>query len=566
MPKNEPKHDLFYTFSAESSGRPYHVPSITENLCVSGNCCVVMNGTEVLFAGETERFTKIKKDPSCPILALEAFKTHFNADPYCEQPINHNNLPLRAIRLLSKDGKRMAVVREVPQTKTSTKPLDNQIHDGTIYHLYSAFYLSGFTKACVVVCAGSSPEHSCIILAYMEEGKQPEILKRFSSDTSPCCVYKEASMQIFDESFAEAKLMGLSAYGRDCGETFISWNDDEKEINTDLDYGKRRIQSLLSRNNFDGTNIMQAKDLAFTIQKNFEDTMVEVVKHLKVLLNEKGIDCDNLCLSGGGVNNVLANARIVELDAFKNFYATPQPADAFATAVGRSLLCMEREGLTLRSKRLDRSALGVNYPINDLTCKRQRIHAPYDALHNHICQGGLIAWYQGATEFRGGGHRAFLADPTSLDSTTSINKVKGREEWRPLVLVVPEELFARIFDVRNCDMFEFCHRTAFLKKKWQSRLKPVVSPNGSCMPCLLKRNVNPQFYDFLMEFFKKTHIPCLAVSSLNINGFPIVETPRDLCDLQEEICHMDDIPEVKTIFVDGDDFYEVIPNEAWVQK
>ena len=560
--------DLRYTFSAESSGRPYHKPNITDELCVNCNCCVVMDGTEVLYVGESERFTKVKNDASCPVQALEAFKTHFDAEAYCDRPFSDDNIPLRAVRLHSNDGSRMAIVEEVPQTKTSGGPSDNQAHDGTFYHIYSAFYLSGFKDACVMVCAGSSPDGFCIILAHAEEGKQPRILKTFPSVASPCCVYEEAAMQVFGEAFAEGKLMGLAAYGNDCGETFIAWDDETKQIICDAGYGKKKIHDYLSKINFDGTDVMQAKDLAFTIQKNYEDTMVEVVKHFKFLLDEEGTVCENLCLSGGGVNNALANTEIVELGAFNNFYASPQPADAFATAVGRSLCSLEKDGTALKSKRLSSSCLGVEYSISDLTCNRERLSSPFEALIDHIRSGGIVAWYQGGSEFgpKGAGHRAFLADPTSMEATKAMNRVKGRATWRPLALVVPEELFLRIFDVDNVDMFEFCHRTAVLKERWKSRLKPVVSADGTCMPHLLKRDVNPLYYDFLMAHFEITHIPCLAASSLNVNGFPIVETPRDLCNLQEEICHMENLPDLLTVFVEGDNFYEVIPNEAWLRN
>ena len=66
-------------------------------------------------------------------------------------------------------------------------------------------------------------------------------------------------------------------------------------------------------------------------------------------------------------------------------------------------------------------------------------------------------------------------------------------------------------------------------------------------------------YDLIMEFFNQTHVPCLVNTSLNINGFPIVETPRDFCNLAEEICFMKEIPPVMNVFVEDGVAYEVIP-------
>ena len=68
----------------------------------------------------------------------------------------------------------------------------------------------------------------------------------------------------------------------------------------------------------------------------------------------------------------------------------------------------------------------------------------------------------------------------------------------------------------------------------------------------------PRLYDLIMSFFEKTHIPCLVNTSLNINGFPIVETPRDFCHLIEEISLMKNIPKTRYVFVDSEETFDVI--------
>ena len=62
-----------------------------------------------------------------------------------------------------------------------------------------------------------------------------------------------------------------------------------------------------------------------------------------------------------------------------------------------------------------------------------------------------------------------------------------------------------------------------------------------------------------MAYFERHHIPCLVNTSLNINGFPIVETPRDFGFLLEEISFMENVPEVMGVFTDNGESYEVFP-------
>ena len=104
-------------------------------------------------------------------------------------------------------------------------------------------------------------------------------------------------------------------------------------------------------------------------------------------------------------------------------------------------------------------------------------------------------------------------------------------------------------------------RTLKIREKWQPRLQAVCHVDGTTRPQMLKREVNPQLYDLLMFYFEQTKTPCLVNTSLNINGFPIVETPRDFGNLLEEVQFMEDVPEVRGIFVDGNEVYRVYPDE-----
>ena len=511
--------NLTYIFSSEKSGRPLYRGQL-HKLRTEDNACVVFDGCKVVFASETERFSKVKHDFKRPTYALKAFKAHSTIEGaedvteigrICESNSNHEN------------------------------------------HIYECFYQSGFKEAAVIVNDGCGTEEDCITLAYMQEGCEPVILKKFAESGSPCAAYATASEEIFHAENTEGKLMGLSAYGSDNSKAYISWDSENELISADIDLLEKDIDEL------DLSDVMNAKDVAFTLQKNFEDVMVQVAKNLKELLDERGIETENLCMAGGGVLNCPTNSKIIALHLFKNCYASPQPCDGCAESVGRGLKDLQKNGVKLTSQRLTSSYLGATYPATEIDFPHEMMRSPMAGLCDHLKSGGIIAWCQGGAEYgpRALGHRSFLASPKEKGTLDALNKIKGREAWRPLAPVVPEELFNRVFDVENTDMCEFMLRTLTIPEKWRPRLQAVCHADGSTRPQLLKREVNPQLYALLMKHFEETGIPCLVNTSLNINGFPIVETPEDLCDLAEEIGFMKEIPSVKTVFVENNDFYEV---------
>ena len=515
-----------YTFSSEGSGRPYARDWEANGYRTKDNACVVLDGTKVVFAGETERFSKKKHDFAFPKEVLRA--------------------------LVSSPAFQDVELEDFNSHAT--------VHNHHENHIYEVFYQSGFHDAAVLVNDGNGSLKDCVTLAYMCEGEKPLILKKLPSNNSPCNLYGYASKLLFGSDYAQGKLMGLASYGKNDGNIYIAFNDAQKLTKTDKALVRKNITSLFPYGvDYDG-NVMKAKDIAYTVQKNFEDTLVALMKYFKELLEQENIKTKNFCMSGGGVLNCPTNSKIIDLGLFEHYYASPQPSDGCAESVGRAFRNMEKLGEKLQSHRLTSAYLGLTYTKKDIKKKRpEYLEKPLQQLGEYLEKGGIIAWHQGRAEYgpRALGHRSFLADPSKKGMLKALNRIKGREQWRPLAPIVPEELFTRIFEVENTDMCEFMLRTLKVKERWQPRLQAVCHIDGTTRPQLLKREINPQLYDLLMVYFEKTHIPCLVNTSLNINGFPIVETPEDLCLLQEEINYIDEIPSVKFVFVDKCDFYEV---------
>ena len=513
---------LSYVFSGSGSGRPYCRENVA-HCRTKDNVCVVMDGCEVVYASETERVTKIKHDFALPLENFRRFKAN---SPFAEGA-------------------------EFEQINIDDAPTNH--HE---CHIYEAFYMSGFKDAAVLVVDGYGNLEDCITLAYMQEGEEPIILKKFSRHDSACHVYGHTSRCVFKHEMTQGKLMGLAAYGKYAGKDYIRWDDVTKTVKI---AGDEEILDDVNECMKGTQDVMLAKDIAFTVQKNFEETMLEVVKHFKELLDEKWIKTENLCLSGGGILNCPTNSKIIDLGYFKHYYGSPQPSDGCANSVGAAFRNMQFRGEKLTSTRLQTPYLGVTYPRSELFNPSDRIRNPNETLAEMLINGEVLAWYQGGAEWgpRALGHRSFLADPSKPGMWEALNTIKGRECWRPFAPIVPDRLFRLIFDDVNTDMCEYMLRTLPIKKKWQEKLKAVCHVDGTTRPQILKREMNPQLYDLMMIYFEQTGIPCLVNTSLNINGFPIVESPADFCFLYDEVEAIPEIPPVNAIFVDKTNFFKV---------
>jgi carbamoyltransferase len=55
----------------------------------------------------------------------------------------------------------------------------------------------------------------------------------------------------------------------------------------------------------------------------------------------------------------------------------------------------------------------------------------------------------------------------------------------------------------------------------------VVHVDGTTRPQMVRRGVNPLYYDMIKRFGEKTGVPIVMDTSFNLKGEPIVNSPRD---------------------------------------
>jgi carbamoyltransferase len=133
----------------------------------------------------------------------------------------------------------------------------------------------------------------------------------------------------------------------------------------------------------------------------------------------------------------------------------------------------------------------------------------------------IVGWYQSKGEIgpRSLGNRSILMNPTIKNGKDILNKkVKFREWWRPYGASVKEEKASNFFDM------EYSPYMLYTSKVLSNNLDSITHIDKTCRHQTVNSNQNIIFYELLSFFEKKTGIPILLNTSLNLAGNPISGT------------------------------------------
>ena len=151
-----------------------------------------------------------------------------------------------------------------------------------------------------------------------------------------------------------------------------------------------------------------------------------------------------------------------------------------------------------------------------------------DKAVNSILSGKIIGWFQGSLEFgdRALGNRSILADPRKLEMQDKINKkIKYREKFRPFAPAILEDKVKFFFETKENSLF--MEKALKIKLNKRKLIPSVTHVDGTGRLQTVSKQSNKKFYDLIFEFYKKTNIPVLLNTSLNIQGEPIVCSVED---------------------------------------
>ncbi|WP_339173440.1 carbamoyltransferase C-terminal domain-containing protein [Paenibacillus sp. FSL H7-0943] len=423
-------------------------------------------------------------------------------------------------------------------------------------HAASAYYLSGFDDAVILVMDGQGDDISTTV-AY-GKNEHIEVKQEYGISQSLGFFYSIVSDYLQLGASGEGKLMGLASYGESVYDFSVRLTEDGYEIpfgEPDSSLGLEDKYNKLTRiwmkemyrkfgdppkriysNNtlYGGLNYTveyskKHKDIAASAQQALEDTIVHLCQQTIRQGNSK-----NLVIGGGVALNCTTNGRLERLGMFDEIFVLPATNDA-GGCIGAAMIASKERSVLPVKGRLKTPYWGISYDDNHISEVLKKLGLKYN-YSSDICRqtaelidrGKVIGWFQGAAEMgpRALGNRSITASPASYDSYVKVNqKIKFRESWRPLAPSIMDEHSDWL--VEEAQYSPYMLKAYTVKEERRQAVPAIVHVDGSTRPQTVRSEVNPVWHQLIAEHYKLSGIPLIMNTSLNTRGEPVCETPYD---------------------------------------
>lgn len=463
---------------------------------------VVRYDGEIMFAGHSERYSKVKNDPKLdPGLLSECCDYDFDTVAFYERPWMHNWQQWRSGQQSYGSWTTGQAIRE-HLGKWYQHPARKEVsYRHHLSHAAAGFQTSSFSEAAVVVidAIGEMDTISIYQAGYDDQGcarykkvwgqRYPHSIGLFYS-----AVTKAVGLKPMEEEYIT---MGMAAYGSGLG---TAWLRDQC-VESLIDLRMRRNLHI----GFDDDELSAYKpeDLAAAAQHLTEQMIRNVVLRARSL-----VPSDNLVYMGGVALNCVANARLGDL--YDNIWIMPNPGDA-GSSLGAAALAHGGR-LNWRHAYLGHDIPGP-YPV--------------DSVVNHLCAHAIAGVASGRAEFgpRALGNRSLLADPRGPEIKDRVNGIKRRQKFRPFAPAILEEHVDRYFDMPPG--FPISRYMQVVARVKDARSFPAITHADGTARVQTVPADGSGFRRLLEAWHARTGCPMLLNTSLNIRGEPMVNDRAD---------------------------------------
>lgn len=459
----------------------------------------------------------------------------------------------RSVERLAQEWKELFVLRRELQRRVGIGGPRPVFLDHHLCHAASAFLVSPFERAAILVVDGASEADTTMMA--VGEGHRLTVLHRTPLPHSLGQFYATITAFLgFKPDHDEYIVMGLAAYGEP---TYAARFRERVlrllpsggfELNTRIcdfhlartGWFPREFVELFGEPRQAEADLTQRhRDVAASAQLVLEETLLHLGRHLRTLTH-----ADALCLAGGVAYNCVANRRLRDEVGFDRVFVQPAAGDSGA-ALGAALLLASRRAPGPRHVMTD-VYWGPAFTEADcrhalqragLVCERLDDAVLCDRIAGELAAGRLVFWFQGRMEWgpRALGNRSLLADPRREDMRGIINKkVKLREAFRPFAPSVIEERASDYFDLATGSPFMVL--TVPARPAAKGVIPAVIHVDGTARVQTVSRTVNPLYHALLESFGRRTGVPVLLNTSFNVQE-PIVCSPDEAvrCFLRTQV-------------------------------
>jgi carbamoyltransferase len=266
-------------------------------------------------------------------------------------------------------------------------------------------------------------------------------------------------------------------------------------------------------------------DMLTTFQEFLKELLIE---ELSRKVKEYPGYTNNLCLSGGCALNIKWNSEIRKSGIFREVWVPPFPNDS-GSAIG--IACCEMmvsDGITsLGWNVYSGPQIRSNHGANDLVNGYQPAPCSLEELAEILHTNDVpVVFLNGRAELgpRALGSRSILAPAVSAQMKDTLNRIKGRENYRPVAPICLEEHAPTIFTPGSSDPYMlFEHQ---VKENWIDKVPAIRHLDGTARLQTVNTG-NGKIYELLMHYYRRSGIPLLCNTSANFNGkgfFPDVQS------------------------------------------
>jgi len=346
----------------------------------------------------------------------------------------------------------------------------------------------------------------------------------------------------------EYKVMGLAAYTKeeDVNSVFERFNKDFMRIDPKNNLRMENLSKAVNHEylkKFDKYfKNVRFDNFAGGAQKLVEELILQWVKNA---VKQTGIN--EVFCSGGVFMNVKANMRLSYAPEIKKLFVFPSCADESnaigACNYGYKILC-EKNDKEFSLAKLNNLYLGPEYSGREIKIALEKykskinfknIEKINEFIASKLAEGEIVARYSGRMEFgaRALGNRSILAHPSKREVIRIINDaIKQRDFWMPFAATILKErekdYLINPHKVISPFMTYSFHTTDLARK---DLINGMHNYDLTCRPQVLEKQDNPDYYEVIKNFEKKTGIGGVLNTSFNIHGEPIVCTPEDALDV-----------------------------------
>jgi carbamoyltransferase len=454
----------------------------------------------ILFAGHSERYSKLKNDKNIDInLINEIKKYNITSIAYYEKPFLKQLRQLYSGQGIERNKLTASqIVKDQLYPHTFDVPVKSFSHH--LSHAAAGFQTSPFERATVVVIDAIG-EWDTISIWGAEYNDGQAKYKKLWSRKYPHSIglfYTAMTQRVgLTPMEDEYILMGMAAYGDKNYANIMSMGIVQDEFDI-----------LFRQNLHIGANTKFLGDLTDnTIAASTQELTERLI--LNVMIRARSFKfSSNLVYMGGVALNCKANARIGRY--FDNIWIMPNPGDSGSSLGAAALKYGKRINWT--TAYLGHNIEG-NYPVNELL--------------SILLRDKIVGVASGRAEFgpRALGNRSLLADPRGNDIKDKVNAIKQRQEFRPFAPVILEELASEYFDMPT-GWSDSHYMQTVARCKYPNLFPAIVHHDGTSRVQTVPKD-GSGIRQLLEKWFLMTDCPMLLNTSLNVKGEPIVNDRLD---------------------------------------